>query len=815
MPEIDPRDERYVPPDGDKDAKIIVLGEAPGKNEHIKKIPFVGWSGDFLFKKLLLPAKILRKDCLVLNVCPIYPGPGDIRRNLKRLDIDIYNCVNDAKAIIEEYPRSIIIAVGDEAMRAMTGQRGITKWRGSWMEGYNGTSIIPMIHPAFLQKVSSNWIYLPMMQRDAYTAKFHLDNPKWNTPTRTAYTCHQIITSTLKTRSVIGAMHNPDWFLDRLKESETSSYISFDIETSSETITVFGFATSTTEAYSIPFTGVFSSYDEARLVEGIRSLLSTSVPKVSQNGIYDCTYLADKWGVAVRGHVWDTMLMHHCVYSEMRHSLAHLTSQYTPHPFYKDMAKDSNNVDYHNQHWEYNALDVATTLEVFFELKKELEHYRLTKFYLEFYVPLSRHLARIQRRGIPLDKEELFRLRIEIDKKLLKSRERIKELFGDVNIDSPKQMLDLLYSRMKLPIQRHRKTRKPTTDEGAINKLKTRTANPKHQEFFKLLLEVRGDQKLRSTYLKDDLEDPDGRVRCSYNIAGDSRKPNAKGGTGTGRLSSSANCYGRGTNLQNQPDITRSMFIAPPGWDFFSADLSAAESYIVAWCSGDERMLDILTKHRLYNDKYGDKVWLHEETGHILLGIPRKEVTGELRQMSKKVRHGWSYYMNAPTLMSTVNDEVPNLPIPFDLSMAKESIEKLNKAHPYVVQWWGDTRSTIISTRRLSNCFGRQRIFLGRMEDETFRSAFSTLPQGEVSDHLNRSMVAINRHCEEVYGDDKAQVLGQVHDSIMGIARKEIIDDVKQMTVAELESPLPRVRDGIACRIPCDFGIGPNWRECK
>ena len=55
----------------------------------------------------------------------------------------------------------------------------------------------------------------------------------------------------------------------------------------------------------------------------------------------------------------------------------------------------------------------------------------------------------------------------------------------------------------------------------------------------------------------------------------------------------------------------------------------------------------------------------------------------------------------------------------------------------------------------------------------------------------------------------------EVYDSIMGIARKEIIDDVKQMTVAELESPLPRVRDGIACRIPCDFGIGPNWRECK
>lgn len=808
MPEVDPRDKRYVPPSGSPEARIVILGEAPGINEEQQKKPFVGANGQLLFNNLLYPIGVRRENCFILNVIPIKLPNNDLRA-LKGMNINIESCIKDARDMIDAHPRDIILAVGDLALRACTGLRGIMKWHGSYLKAWNGVTCIPTIHPAACLR---EFNLVTLCRMDMKKMKFWMENPDYDSNPRTLYTVHQTVRKSIRTRQAKSQSLDPDWYIAKLQEARRGKILSFDIETSVQTITVFGFAASTSEAISIPFTSVFAPYDEARIIESIRKLLACPIPKVTQNGIYDSTYLAEKWGIEIRGMLWDTMLMHHCLYSELRHSLAALTAQYTFEPFYKEMAKDVNSPDYSNQHWEYNALDTAITLEVFESLYKELESNRLLDFYMKHYVPLSHSLARIQQRGLPMDVDEKERLKIQIERDLTRQRSELKHMIGHEipNVTHGESACKLIYGELKLPVQRDRITQRPTAKESALRTLMRN--HPSSREVLQLILDIRANAKLLSTYLHKTLESPDGRVRCSYNIAGDSRKPDSRGGTETGRLSSSVNPFGFGTNLQNQPSTTKSMFRAPDGWEFWQADLSAAESYVVAWCSGDERMLDILTQHRLFRPGFGDKVWIHEETGVILTGISREKIIGEIRQLAKRVRHGWSYNMKAPTLTITVNNELPSFP--FDSVMAKECISKLDRAHPGVINWWRDTRETIMRTRTLVNCFGRRRVFLGRLDDTTFRSGYSTLPQNEVSDHLYLSLTKINHHCESVLGEDKAKVLGTVHDSIMGVCRVEEVGNLMDFIKETMESPLPRERDGFKLRIPVETKHGKTWKEC-
>jgi len=688
----------------------------------------------------------------------------------------------------------------------MTGEHGIMKWRGSWMRGINDIPCMPIVHPASVLRF---WNQLPLLEHDLHRAKRYIDDPDWDSPKRTLYTAHETIECSTKRRTVHNETHNADWFIRKIGEvKETAKAISFDIETYAGTITVFGIADSPYHAISIPFTGRFSPYDEARLVDAIRELMDTDMPKIAHNGVYDCTYLAEQWKVQVRGFIWDTMLMHHSVFSEMRHSLAFCTSWYTDQPYYKEMAKEADTPVYANRHWEYNALDATCTFEIWKPLLDDMEEYATTEFYLKYYVPLSSRLARIQRRGIPLATAVRDAHMMSITNRLTAARHEIAKRAGtDLNPSSPAQLQKFLYITLGLPMQRDRVSGRPTTNEAALRTL--RRKYPKEAgDFVKLLLEVRETEKLRGTYLKSKLEDPDGRVRTSYNIAGSARKADATGGTETGRLSSSENLYGRGGNLQNIPKGIRDMFVAPKGWLMWQCDMSSAESYIVAWDSGDERMLDVLTSHRLYSPELPDKLLYHEAIGEIISGLPAAQVTGDLRELAKRVGHGWNYNMGVITLARVVNNEMPDMP--FDMHMAQRCYNALNGALRGVIAWRDTVRGHIAREKILRNCFGRLRVFFGRTDEATYREAFAFLPQSEVSDHLNSCMVRL----EDEYGDGPiAMVVGQVHDSILGLVRPDHVDVVKARVEEIMTSPLPRECKGIQLRIPCEFKVGANWKE--
>jgi len=807
VPEFSPQDKRFVPISGPEDADIVILGEAPGKEEAIKKVPFIGASGRLLFQDILAQGGIKREQCLIGNVSPVMPTGGHWS-SLKKMGVNLPNLFAECKAWVHAHPRKLIICCGGEALTCMTGKKGIMNYRGSYLEDSFGQTVLPMVHPAATLR---DWKFLYPSRHDAKRAKFFYDHPDFDTEPRYLVTKNQRIIKSLKTRKVVEEAHSADYFIAELRKLQEATILSYDIETFAETITVFGVASSPTYALSIPFTGEFSTYDEARLIEEIRSLMASPIPKVAQNGVYDNTYLAQNWGIEVKGFVWDTMLLHHNCYAELPHALAFIASIYTYEPFYKMMAKEADSASYDNALWEYNALDVAVTLEALKGLQRDVRSLGVEKFYWDHYLPLTYALGRIQSHGIPFDHKERDRILTETETHLEQKRKRLSDLVGEeLNVNSPKQLKDYLYSTLGLTPQYNPMTQGITTNEDAL--LKLRKKNPPHQEFFDLVLEIRGLAKTKSTYLRprSGLEDPDGRVRTSYNIAGSARKAAATGGTETGRLSSSTNCYGRGGNLQNVPKWLRSMYCSSPAWTFWQADLSSAESYIVAWDSGEDSMLQILQRHDLYKPGAGQKIFYHEFIGHIITGLDLKDVKGDFRDLAKTVGHGWNYGMGTRKMVETVNLRLPSFP--FDHKTAVECYNALDTTLSSITKWRETIREKIRTNRSLRNCFGRQRIFLGRFDEATFREGFAFIPQSEVGDWLNKCLIETERNFD---GRVDVEILGQVHDSIFGQCRNGSLDEVQQTITQILQRPLPRHIGGVQLRIPCEFKSGVNWREAS
>lgn len=812
---VAPDDPRRVDNDGDPTARIVILGGAPNREEDEKNKPLIGWAGNKLFNDFLFRANITRDQCLIGNVIPVKP-PNNKIHQLYSIGVDLHEEMEATRNWINAHPRDLVICLGNTALECLTGQRNISLYRGSLLTNPGGAptphhehpyDIFVMNHPS---SIAMDWQLDAICKVDAKKLrKIRAEPPgEYNTPLKHLYMYGQEVQRDLRSRVTIPTEKSAGYFLNFIHQVQQSTEpFAFDIETYNETITVFGLATSATRAISIPFTGQFSEFEEATLIEAIRDLLDSPVPKITQNGIYDCTLLADQWRVSVRGAVYDTMLMHHCLYSELPHSLAFLTSVYSSEPFFKQMAKEADHDSYDLAHWEYNALDCACTYESWEAMKAELTHFKLWDFYLTHYVPLSRTIANVQRRGLLLDKDLRQKVKKDLEVELIALRDQLNTIVGhEFNVNSPKQMKEYVHGVLKLPQQRNRATGKSSLGQTQIATLQRRY--PSHVQFFKCITNIRAKKKLISTYLKP-LEDPDGRVRTSYNIAGSAHKADSSGGTETGRLSSSTNCYRRGGNLQNIPKSIREMFIAEPGWSFWQCDMSSAESYVVAWESSDEVMLEVLTNHSLFGKGRPEKIMYHETIGQIITGLEPEEVVGDIRALAKSVGHAWNYGMAEKKLVELVNNFMPQMT--FSAQDAVTCYRNLNNTLRAVINWRTMKRQKILKDRTLMNCFGRKRIFFGRLDDNTFREAYAFIPQGTVGDALNKFMIQLEDQWE---GRDDVKILGQVHDSVMGVCANSELTNVQAQVEHVFTQELPMTCRGIPLKIPCEFNHGANWKEC-
>ncbi len=750
--------------EGNLNSKLYLIGECPGSNEERQGRPFVGGSGQVL-DGILHTVGINRDDIYIDNVVQIRPAKNDFgilykdkSRKTPTADLVIaHHRIND---LIKEHKPNVVVALGNESLYALTGQKGITKLRGSIL-GCHGTKVIPSLHPAMIMR---QYEFRPVGVLDFYRIKEQAKFPEFLHPYKDNFIINPTFEQTITC-------------LDDLKRQE---YVAFDIETDRTTqITCIGFAWSKQDAICIPIcygaNSWWSPEQELAIILKMRELfMCPTVKFIAQNAQYDMTWIADKWGVQVNNLWMDTMIAFHCVYPELRKGLDFLCSIYTLRPYYKDSGHGGP-----DKLWKYNCLDTVTTWECAMEIEKELMEFGTKDFYWKYSHPLIKPLMEMQRRGVRIDMEK----RAEIDKKLTidiaSMQNKLNASVGhELNPNSNKQMKDFLYKELNLPVQRNRATGAITADAKAIEHLTKKFPNP----VFELILDIRRARKLLSTYIQAPIES-DGRIRCSYVITG----------TITGRLSSRESVYGFGTNLQNIPrgDIVRSIFISDPEKMFVNADLSQAEARVVAYIAGESRL------QALFSNSEGD---IHIRNAALIFGKRVEDVTPAERQLGKTLVHAANYGVGARTFGAHIGKSQ---------IQAQQLLNQYHAMYPCIKLWHRQVEEQLRKTRTLRTPLGRARTFFNRWSPQLLREAIAYVPQSTVSDLLNHGLTRAWDALPQGW-----EILMQVHDSVL----LQVPKDADPMHLYKFLTHFFEVHLDIGREhmvIPIDIKTGNNWAGLK
>jgi len=431
---------------------------------------------------------------------------------------------------------------------------------------------------------------------------------------------------------------------------------------------------------------------------------------------------------------------------------------------------------------EYAAEDADVTLCLHHTLWPQLGEFpRLKALYEELEQPLVPVLLRMEHRGVLVDRELLRAQSREFATQLQNlTRQAHAEAGTEFNVDSPKQLQQILFEKLQIPVTRKTPSGQPSTAEDVLEELALTHPLPK------TILEYRALAKLKSTYtdkLPELVDSNTGRIHTSYHQAV----------AQTGRLSSAD------PNLQNIPirrpegRRIRQAFVAPPGHVLMAADYSQIELRIMAHLSGDEGLLAAFSEDRD----------VHVATAAEVFGVPLESVTSDQRRTAKTINFGLIYGMSAFGLARQLG---------IDRGSASRYVERYFARYPGVKRFMDDTRHSARETGFVETVYGR-RLYLpdirsgnSAMRQYAERSAINAPMQGTAADIIKRAMISVDAWCQRE--DAPARLIMQVHDELVLEVRADSADSVagairERMTSAgELRVPL-RV----------DIGTGANWDE--
>lgn len=548
------------------------------------------------------------------------------------------------------------------------------------------------------------------------------------------------------------------------------------------------FAVEEFEAYYIPMP---PEREEAQKIVDIfkPAYENPSSLKTGQNIKYDMLVLA-RYGVDIKGKMFDTMVAHYVLQPELPHNMDALAEQYLGYSTIKieeligpKGKKQKNMRDLPpGDVYEYACEDADVTLRLKNALHDELVRNDAIQLFEEVEMPLVRVLAAMELTGVRIDTEtlretsELFTLRMN------KLEEEVFALAGEsFNLSSPKQVGEILFDKLKIDERAKRtKTGQYVTSEEVLEKLR-----PRH-EIVDRILNYRGLKKLTSTYVDSlpTLINPStGKIHTSFNQTV----------TSTGRLSSS------NPNLQNIPvrgddgKEIRKAFIPEPGCTFFSADYSQIELRIMAHLSGDKHMIEAFLE--------GDDI--HASTAAKIYHKPIGDVTRDERRKAKTANFGIIYGISVFGLAERLN--VPR-------SEARELIDGYFATYPRVREYMDESIErarrqgyieTLLRRRRyLPDINSRNAIVRGYAE----RNAINAPIQGSAADIIKIAMVRIyNRFISE---NLRSTMMLQVHDELNFSVVPEEREIVEQIVIHEMENAY-----SLSVPLKADCGWGANWLE--
>lgn len=523
------------------------------------------------------------------------------------------------------------------------------------------------------------------------------------------------------------------------------------------------------------------------VLQRLRSWLEDpSRPKLLHHAKYDTHVFANE-GIRLGGISDDTMLQAYVLESHRGVGLAELSQRYLGRSglSYEDLCgKGAKQIGFDevavDKAGHYACEDADFTLQLHQALRPRVAADAGLEFIYQLEMQVSGVLTVIERNGVRVDAQELARQSHKLGQDMLQLEQRAYELAGQpFNLNSPKQLGEILFGRMQLPVVRKTASGAPSTDEEVLSRLAQDYPLPQ------ALLEYRGLSKLKSTYtdkLPRMINPATGRVHTHYSQAA----------VITGRLASSD------PNLQNIPVRTeagrrvREAFIAESGM-LLSADYSQIELRIMAHVSDDANLQQAFAA--------GEDI--HRATAAEVFGVPLDEVVAEQRRAAKAINFGLIYGMGVFGLAS-------NLGITRDAAQAY--IDRYFARYPGVASYMDMTRQLARERGYVETVFGRRlqmpdiRAASGPRRQGAERAAINAPMQGTAADLIKMAMVAVQRWLDEQ--QLRSRMIMQVHDELVLEVPDEELDLVREA--------LPRLMCEVATlKVPlvAEVGVGKNWEQ--
>lgn len=512
------------------------------------------------------------------------------------------------------------------------------------------------------------------------------------------------------------------------------------------------------------------------------------IKKIGQNIKYDLTVFANH-GIEVQGVAFDTMLESYTQNSTGRHNMDDLAERYLGHKtiaFEEIAGKGKNQLTFDkialDVASEYAAEDADVTMKLHQTLFPELEKTpTLLKLFNDIEMPLVRVLSHIERNGVLIDPQKLLAQSQEIEQRLAEVEAEVHQAAGqEFNLASTKQLQEILFEKLGLPVKKKTPKGAPSTNEEVLEEL----AQEGHI-VPKLLIEHRGLSKLKSTYtdkLPQMINPKTGRVHTSYHQAV----------TATGRLSSSD------PNLQNIPIRNeegrriRQAFIAREGYKIVAADYSQIELRIMAHLAHDEGMLKAFAEGKD----------IHRSTAAEIFGVSLEEVTNEQRRNAKAINFGLIYGMSEFGLSNQLG---------ISRQEARSYMDAYFNRYPNVLQFMTDIKTKAAEQGYVETLLGR-RLYLpeikssnGMRRKAAERVAINAPMQGTAADIIKVAMIGIDKM---IFGDENIKMIMQVHDELVFEVKAEMVEHYSQLIKTEMEK-------AIKLHVPliADVGVGDNWDE--
>ena len=591
-----------------------------------------------------------------------------------------------------------------------------------------------------------------------------------------------------------------DWprFDHWLRQIEAAELVALDTETDSldgmrAQIVGLSFATQPGIAAYLPlrhdYPGAPEQLPRDEVLQRLRPWLEDDqAAKVGQNIKYDRHVFANH-GIVVRGYTQDTLLQSYVLEAHKPHSLESLAERHLGRKglSYEDLCgKGAHQIPFGqvdvDRAAQYSGEDSEMTLQVHQTLWPQIEADAKLRFvYEHIEMPTCAVLQRIERHGVLIDAKRLAQQSKDLGERMVALEQEAYALAGQpFNLGSPKQIGEILFGKLGLPVVKKTASGAPSTDEEVLEKLAEDHPLPKR------MLEHRSLAKLKGTYT-DKLPlmvNPDtGRVHTHY----------AQAVAVTGRLASND------PNLQNIPIRTaegrrvREAFIAPPGHKIVSADYSQIELRLMAHISGDEGMLSAFAA--------GEDI--HRATAAEVFAVPLAEVGPEQRRYAKTINFGLIYGMGAFGLAQSLGIEQ---------KAARDYIDRYFARFAGVRRWMEETKARAAELGYVETLFGRRIVLQdikggnGPRRSAAERQAINAPMQGTAADLIKLAMIAVQQALDDE--QRASRMVMQVHD--------ELVFEVPEAELPWVREAVPRLMAGVAeLSVPllAEVGVGTNWDE--